>query len=1474
MIRCPQCQTDNPSDSSFCKRCATPLPQKDETLVVTHDVPEVSPPGPAVGSTVRGRYKLLEKLGSGGMGVVYKAKDLRLDRTVALKFLPSRLTADSEHKQRFIQEAHAASILDHTNICTIYEIDETEEGQMYIAMTYYEGETLKMSIRKGPMPLPEAVDIVSQVVHGLAKAHSKGIIHRDVKPANVIVTPDGVAKILDFGLAKLAGERKMTDTQGVMGTASYMSPEQAEGKSVDHRTDLWSLGVVFYEVLTGRAPFTGENIQAILYAIVHKSPIPIFELVRDIPEEAERIFDKCLQKSPEKRYQTAESLLSDLASLKQSLTGDRKFIGEEEKSKLRKEMERRLATILSAEISGYYELQEAIGAEEAALTLSRWYTKANSIINKYDARIDMLSEGAFRAYFGVPTAVEDAPKRAANAAIELRNSLYELNRREGLIPPLDVHVGIETGTVIAGSIGEEHGLSVVGEVVNSASQLMHQTEKGEICVGPETYRNIKNIFEFQLLKSSTFTGKKKSLPVYQLLSVKEQVYRISLGSERMIYSEMVGRDKELNRLKLHVLKVINGEGSIINVIGEAGIGKSRLISELSLTEELQKVTFLLGRALSIGENLSFHPIIDFLKNWAEIKEEDTAITTTKKLERAIQKVNPDGMSETFPFIGTLMGIELTGAYAERIKDIEGEVLESLILKNLRELIIQIAAAEPVVLVIEDLHWADLTSIEFLESLFRLAESHSILFINVFRPDFKKTSERLRRRIREKYEGLYHEIYLCPLDKTQSVILLGNLLNVREVPSGFLQIFTKRTEGNPLYIEESVRSLIDDGAIEVRRTGFKALKSLEAIMIPDTIHELLMTRIDRFDEEARSLLKIASVIGRSFFHKILAKVAPDIKNLDGLLERMKEIQIIKEQRRMEEVEYRFQHALVQEVVYDSILLKKRKQLHEKVAQAIESIFSGKLPEFYGMLAYHYSLGEDLEKAEEFLIKAGEKALRAAASTEALFYYQEALELYQKKHGDSGDPEIIAQLEYSIAKAFLNKGLMAESVIHFDKVLEIWGEKRPKNKIVARFYLVINLMRSILSLYLLPRGGNQSPNERLINVLEATHQRGTALAVIDTLRMVTDSLRQLSIIHRYDLTKVRNGVPIYASASALFFFSGLSFTIARKILDNARSYLPQCDQKTCFMFGLWELACDVLSGNWERESKFDLNLIKQTINAGEMFTAADYAFFYGVKVLEKGDFEEVKKVISGLREIGDSYESDFARMLQYRLETNYFWKTRVFTERLEEFDRKVLFMIEIENKLSALMIIGTKANMQILIGDMLGAEETIKQGEQILTEEKFVVPFYGSNYRLSRLFFYIVKLENDLKEGSSLRTFRRQYRFKKLKKEALRNVVKNATNRIEVFKLLGVYDWLVGKRRKALNWWDKGIRAGLQLGARPELARTYMEVGRRLLGKESRIEELNGISAEEYLKKAEHLFKEMGLQWDLRELEKVRAEKERA
>jgi serine/threonine protein kinase/tetratricopeptide (TPR) repeat protein len=260
-------------------------------------------------------YKILERLGGGGMGVVYTAEDTKLKRTVALKFLPPEFTRDPEAKERFIHEAQAASALDHNNICNVHEIGETDDGQLFIAMAYYEGETLKMRISEGGMRIDEAVDIAIQVAQGLQKAHEKGIVHRDVKPANVMIASDGVVKILDFGLAKLAGLSKLTRVGSTVGTAAYMSPEQARGEDVDYRADIWSLGVVLYEMVVGRLPFKSEYQEAVVYSILNEEPPALTSLRSDVPMELERIVKKAIAKSRDERYQHTDELLVDLYTL-------------------------------------------------------------------------------------------------------------------------------------------------------------------------------------------------------------------------------------------------------------------------------------------------------------------------------------------------------------------------------------------------------------------------------------------------------------------------------------------------------------------------------------------------------------------------------------------------------------------------------------------------------------------------------------------------------------------------------------------------------------------------------------------------------------------------------------------------------------------------------------------------------------------------------------------------------------------------------------------------------------------------------------------------------------------------------------------------------------------------------------------------------------------------------------------------------
>ncbi|MFC2157653.1 protein kinase [Acidobacteriota bacterium] len=309
MIECPKCSSDNSDTQSFCGNCRTQLlPHKDHPDVTkTLHSPTVSPD-----KTFAGKYKIIEEIGRGGMGIVYKAEDTKLKRKVALKFLPAELMQDKHAKARFLQEAQAAAALNHPNICTVYEVDVADD-QTFIAMEFIEGQTLKDKIDSGPLDIDDAVKITTQVAEGLAEAHAKGIVHRDIKPANIILTDKGTAKIMDFGIAKLATGVDLTQPSTLIGTVAYMSPEQARGDEVDLRTDIWSLGAIFYEMLTGERPFQKSQEQALIYAILHDSPTPVSLLRSDIPTHVEKVIEKALAKKTKERYQNIEELIQDLS---------------------------------------------------------------------------------------------------------------------------------------------------------------------------------------------------------------------------------------------------------------------------------------------------------------------------------------------------------------------------------------------------------------------------------------------------------------------------------------------------------------------------------------------------------------------------------------------------------------------------------------------------------------------------------------------------------------------------------------------------------------------------------------------------------------------------------------------------------------------------------------------------------------------------------------------------------------------------------------------------------------------------------------------------------------------------------------------------------------------------------------------------------------------------------------------------------
>jgi serine/threonine protein kinase len=317
-LKCPKCHFENPDTQKFCGDCGTKLSSLEEALFSQTKTIRSPQKGLAKGTTLAGKYSIIEPIGKGGMGIVYKAEDIRLKRTVALKFLPEDFLDNPEAGERFIREARATAALSHPHICTIHEINE-EEPESFIVMEFIDGQSLREKIAGKPMDQSQALDMAIQAAEGLNEAHKRGIIHRDIKPGNIMVTLAGQVKIMDFGLAKVLGESLLTKEAVTMGTAAYMSPEQVRGDILDHRTDIWSLGVVLYEMLTGELPFKGDYEQSLMYAIVNKDPEPASKIQADIPKALENVIHTALAKNPTDRYQSMAEFLDDLKAVAEGL---------------------------------------------------------------------------------------------------------------------------------------------------------------------------------------------------------------------------------------------------------------------------------------------------------------------------------------------------------------------------------------------------------------------------------------------------------------------------------------------------------------------------------------------------------------------------------------------------------------------------------------------------------------------------------------------------------------------------------------------------------------------------------------------------------------------------------------------------------------------------------------------------------------------------------------------------------------------------------------------------------------------------------------------------------------------------------------------------------------------------------------------------------------------------------------------------
>jgi class 3 adenylate cyclase/tetratricopeptide (TPR) repeat protein len=1132
--------------------------------------------------------------------------------------------------------------------------------------------------------------------------------------------------------------------------------------------------------------------------------------------------------------------------------------------------ERKRVTALFSDLSGYTAITEKLDPEEVGQITGRIIDGIKAIVGTYEGFIEKFAGDGVLILFGVPRSHEDDPLRAIRAAKEVHGFVEQLSPQyeKKIGRSLSMHSGINTGLVVSGEIDPQKGThSVTGDTINVASRLSDLAEAGDILVGAETYKASKGQFTFETLEPTKVKGKSEAISLYKLLSDRNLLSKHS-GSHRRISSEMVGRDLEMDRLELQVMKAINGEGSVINVIGEAGIGKSRLMAELKKKDVMSRVTSLEGRAISIGKNLSFHPIIDLLKQWAEITEDDPENRALDKLEKAVKEGHPEQAHEILPFLATLMGMKLTGRYADRIKDVKGEALERLIVKNVRDLLIKGSEVRPIVFIMEDFHWADTSSIDLLDTMYRLVESHKIVFINVFRPGYLEPWNDKIAAIGQKYPAKYVEIELRPLEKHNCETLIENMLRIKGLPYGVRDQIVDRAGGNPFFIEEVVRSLIDEGAIVRGDTGFEVTEKIRTVVIPPTINDVLMARIDRLEEKTRELIKVASVIGRSFFVRVLKDVAVSIDNVDQRLSYLKDIQLIRDRIRMQEIEYLFKHALTQETAYESILLQKRGVIHLKVAQSIERLFESRLHEFYGMLAFHYGKGDAPEKVEEYMAKAGEEALRSSASSEALHYFREALKLYGDRYGDKADPEKLISFKTNLARAHLNRGEFLEAVSYLDDILDSKGYRFPRGKWISIVKGLWNLLGIINFLYSPIKFKTRIPDARELQVCDLVYWKGMCLVHTSSGRFLLEGLPWLKKLLGWDLRGIPQGPEWLSYSCAGFNVAGFS-SLGAKLLERAKN-ISNDEGLNELGIALGRVTFAINRGSWGSVPDLDVSLLDTSLGKGDLYKLTAYLLHLGCIKLEYGNLQQAELCAEKLHLITESYGYDFARVHYHFVKTNILIRKGDFHGALTGADMGVSIAEQADMRPPKLRSLGLKIIVEMLLDRTKKAESSVKMGETLLAELGIVGPLYRAPFMLGRLLTDLGQLKEAFKSGNRSRIRQYEKQTARSVKQAVGVSKKHALYRTWIFKSVGEYYWFAGKQNKALSWWDKTIKEGEKLGANLDLSRTYFDIGKRLLDVDSNHKELNGIDAKGYLEKAQVLFEEIGLEGEMDELERLKAD----
>jgi class 3 adenylate cyclase/tetratricopeptide (TPR) repeat protein len=642
------------------------------------------------------------------------------------------------------------------------------------------------------------------------------------------------------------------------------------------------------------------------------------------------------------------------------------------------EGERKQVTVLFCDVVDSTRLSERLDPEAMHEVMDRALRLMAEAVHRYEGTVNQFLGDGLMALFGAPLALEDHALRAVEAALAIQETIgglsEELRQRHGV--EMRLRIGLNTGLVVVGRIGDDLRMdyTAVGETTNVAARLQALADPGAVLASDATHRLVQGYVRSEPRGPTPVKGLSEPLLAHRVTG-RQRRTRLEVSAERGL-AAMVGRERELGVLRERFERARQGRGQAVGIVGEPGVGKSRLLFELHRALEAERVTFLAGRCLPYGRSTPYLPLLEILRSNFHVEEGDNPLQVEEKLRRGVLALDP-ALEPILPSLRELLLLRADPA----LEGLDAKSRRQRAFEALRALAVAGSERAPLVLVVEDLHWIDQTSEDYLAFLVDSLAGLRTLLVTTHRPGHV---------VRWADRAYYTQLPLDLLGPGDTAALMGGLLGGAPLPGDLVALVHERAEGNPLFVEEIVRSLLERGAVVPEGSGVR-WAGTAAIELPETAQDIIRARIDRLDEPVKRTAQVAAVIGREFGQRLLSEVVETASLVQQCLDTLKHAELVQEKRFFPEMEWLFKHAIIQDVTYQSILARRRRELHAAIGRAIESLYADRLAEHYEALARHFAEGEVRDKAVEYFLKAGDKAAAAFASREAVALYRRGLAL---------------------------------------------------------------------------------------------------------------------------------------------------------------------------------------------------------------------------------------------------------------------------------------------------------------------------------------------------------------------------------------------------------------------------------------------------------------------------------------------------